>query len=183
MAQIKAVEEKNKARIWALCPHADERSGIYVFTRTDEEGFKFAYIGQAKHMLTRLAQHLSGYQHIDLSIKKHGLCDEGHPCGWKVRVCLYCPENDLDFEEQDAIKRFADAGYQLRNKTTGSQGEGRAGISYESRKGYLQGKKDGYDKAHKEFIELLQKADGDGIKAKNAQVKLNKLKGENKNGR
>ena len=39
----------------------------------DEEGIKYAYIGQAKHILTRLAQHLTGYQHIDLSIRKHGL--------------------------------------------------------------------------------------------------------------
>lgn len=37
--------------------------------RTDENGFRYAYIGQAVHILTRLAQHLVGYQHIDLSLK------------------------------------------------------------------------------------------------------------------
>ena len=48
-----------------------DSSGIYILRRMDEDGIKFAYIGQAKHILTRLGQHLDGYQHIDLSLKKH----------------------------------------------------------------------------------------------------------------
>ena len=70
--QIKAIEQKNKQRILAVCSNVTETSGIYILIR-EENGFKYAYVGQAKHLLTRLAQHLSGYQHIDLSIKKHGL--------------------------------------------------------------------------------------------------------------
>ena len=58
--QIKAVEQKNKKRILAVNPEVDESSGIYFLTRTDENGIRYAYIGQAKHLLTRLSQHLSG---------------------------------------------------------------------------------------------------------------------------
>ena len=61
----------DKKIILDVCPKANENSGIYVFTR-EENGFKFAYIGQAKHVITRLAQQLNSYQHIDLSLKKHG---------------------------------------------------------------------------------------------------------------
>ena len=83
--QAKAIEEKNKQKWLALNPKLDEDSGIYILIRQDENGFKYAYIGQAKHILTRLAQHLTGYQHIDLSLKKHGLFDpkENH-YGWHV---------------------------------------------------------------------------------------------------
>lgn len=70
--QLKAIEAKNKKRILEVCPTINDASGIYIMTRY-EDGFKYAYIGQAKRLLTRLAQHLSGYQHIDLSIKRHGL--------------------------------------------------------------------------------------------------------------
>ena len=63
-----AIEAKNKKRILEINPHVDDGSGIYFLTRMDEDGIRYAYIGQAKHLLTRLAQHLSGYQHIDLSL-------------------------------------------------------------------------------------------------------------------
>ena len=73
LRKAKAIEAKNKKRLLAIDPYLDEGSGIYFLVRKDENGIKYAYIGQAKHLLTRLAQHLSGYQHIDLSLKKHGL--------------------------------------------------------------------------------------------------------------
>lgn len=72
IAQIMTIEQKNKKKLLEVEPRLDDKSGIYFLTRTDENGFKYAYIGQAKHILTRLSQHMVGYQHIDLSIKKHG---------------------------------------------------------------------------------------------------------------
>jgi predicted GIY-YIG superfamily endonuclease len=63
--QVKAIEKKNKERLLQINPELDEESGIYFLLREDEDGFKYAYIGQAKHILTRLASHLTGYQHID----------------------------------------------------------------------------------------------------------------------
>ena len=77
--QAKAIEAKNKQKWLALNPMLDESSGIYILTRQDENGFRYAYVGQAKRILTRLSQHLSGYQHIDLSLKSHGLYSEDNP--------------------------------------------------------------------------------------------------------
>ena len=154
--QIKAIEQKNKQRILKLCPQTPETSGIYIFSR-EENGFKYAYVGQAKHLLTRLAQHLSGYQHIDLSIKKHGLWSEENLCGWNVQW-VSCPLEKLDTYEQDLIKYYANKGYQLRNKTTGSQGEGKRGLGdQKSPKGYRDGLAQGYKNAQKFVANLFDK--------------------------
>ncbi|MBR6523475.1 MAG: GIY-YIG nuclease family protein [Clostridia bacterium] len=154
--QIKAIEYKNKQRILKVCPGVPETSGIYIFLR-EEDGFKYAYIGQAKHLLTRLAQHLKGYQHIDLSIKKHGLWSEDNPAGWKL-ICFPYPESELNGKEQAYIKLYANDGYQLRNKTSGSQGEGKHGIAENKpAKGYYDGKKQGYRDAQKFVRNLFDK--------------------------
>lgn len=154
--QIKAIEKKNKDRILKLHPNTPDTSGIYVFYRMEDD-FKYAYIGQAKHLLTRLAQHLSGYQHIDLSIKKHGLWSEVNPCGWKF-IWMLCPEYKLDEYEQHYIKEYANNGFQLRNKTSGSQGEGKFGIAENKpAKGYYDGLKQGYKNAQKFVANLFEK--------------------------
>lgn len=143
-AQIKAIENSNKKRWLAVNNNLTEGCGIYLLTRTDEDGIKYAYIGQAKHVLTRLAQHLAGYQYIDLSLKKHGLFDiNRNPCGWKVSYIAY-PEEDLDKQEQFWVRQFAQDGYQLRNKTGGGQGSGKRAIGeYKPSKGYREGKEQG----------------------------------------
>ena len=97
--QAKAIESKNKQKWLALNPRLDESSGIYILTRQDENGFRYAYVGQAKRILTRLSQHLSGYQHIDLSLKSHGLYSEDNPYGWVVYT-QHCPLDRLNEEEQ-----------------------------------------------------------------------------------
>lgn len=153
--QLKAIEYKNKQRILKLCPGVPETSGIYIFFR-EENGFKYAYVGQAKHLLTRLAQHLKGYQHIDLSIKKHGLWKEDNLCGWKLTYHIF-PVYELDEMEQYYIKEYANNGFQLRNKTSGSQGEGKYGIAdNKPSKGYYDGLKQGYKNAQKEIAHLFK---------------------------
>lgn len=155
--QEKAIEKKNKERFLAVNPHLDEKSGIYILTREDENGFRFAYIGQAVHVLTRLAQHLVGFQHIDLSLKKHGLYSKENPYGWTVDSYSYS-ENDLDKQEQYWIKKYADMGFQLRNKTSGSQGEGKAQIAdYRPHKGYRDGLEQGRKNLAKELSNIAQK--------------------------
>lgn len=154
--QIKAIEQKNKQRILAVNKDIPETSGIYILYR-EENGFKYAYVGQAKHLLTRLAQHLSGYQHIDLSLKKHGLFGEENLGGYKIYYSNY-PEHLLDEKEQWWIKYMANEGYQLRNKTSGSQGEGKRGLGdQKSPKGYYDGKKQGYLDAQKYVANLFDK--------------------------
>lgn len=154
--QIKAIEKKNKERILKVNPEVPEASGIYILTRYDGD-FKYAYIGQAKHLLTRLAQHLTGYQHIDLSLKKHGLWDEDNINGWNIDY-IVCSEDLLDENEQKYIIRFANAGYQLRNKTSGGQGQGKMGISNNKpSKGYYDGLQQGYINAQKFVANLFEK--------------------------
>ena len=91
-------ENKNKQQILQVCPNANDQSGIYIMTRY-ENGFKYCYVGQAKHLLDRLQSHLSGFQHIDLSIKKHKLYSEDNQTGWKIG-CLFFPESELNEKEQ-----------------------------------------------------------------------------------
>lgn len=155
--QIYAIEKKNREKLLAVNPKLDNESGIYFLTRTDENGFRYAYIGQAVHILTRLAQHLVGYQHIDLSLKKHGLYAGNNPYGWKIGF-LHFPKQELDKQEQHYIKAYADYGYQLRNKTSGSQGEGKAKIDdYRPAKGYRDGLEQGKKNLARELSSIAEK--------------------------
>ena len=143
IARAKAIEQENKKRLLKLNPKLNDKSGIYFLLREDENGFKYAYIGQSVGIITRLASHMSGYeQHIDKSLKAHKLYDEEkNPYGWRVEF-LNFPESQLDEKEKYYIKLYADKGYQLRNVSLGGQGENRASGSIGERKapkGYMQG--------------------------------------------
>ena len=140
--QIFAVKNKLKQDLLKVNSKLDNQSGIYIFTRY-ENGFKYAYIGQALHLLDRLVSHLQGYeQWIDLSLKKHKLWNKDNLTGWEIDF-IHCNENELNEKESEIIKKYADAGFQLRNRTGGSQGKGKFAIVDNQRKGYLKGKQDG----------------------------------------
>jgi hypothetical protein len=152
-----AIEQKNRKKLLQVNPNLDDNSGIYFLTRVDENGFRYAYIGQAVHILQRLAGHLVGYQHIDLSLKKHGLYADDNHHGWKIGF-LNFPISELDKQEQHYIKAYADYGYQLRNKTSGSQGEGKAQIDeYRPQKGYRDGIKQGRKNLARELSSIADK--------------------------
>ena len=155
--QRKAIEQKNKRKLLAVNPNLNEESGIYFLTREDENGFKYAYIGQAKHILTRLAQHMVGYnQHIDLSLKSHGLFSKENPYGWNVSFAN-TSEEVLDDMEQRYIKEYA-VGFQLLNKTSGSQGSGKQKIGeYKPTKGYRDGLKQGRTNLARELSSIAEK--------------------------
>lgn len=124
----KEKEIKNKKRIVEVFGEIPDNSGIYVFIR-HEGGFKYGYVGQAKHLLTRIAQHLDGYQHIDLSIKKHGLYDkQKNKNGWQL-LWKEVPIEHLDVAERAYIESFAAHGFQMRNKTSGGQDDEKYGIA------------------------------------------------------
>ena len=143
IARAKAIEQENKKRLLKLNPKLNDKSGIYFLLREDENGFKYAYIGQSVGIITRLASHMSGYeQHIDKSLKAHKLYDEEkNPYGWRVEF-LNFPESQLDEKEKYYIKLYADKGYQLRNVSVGGQGSERDSGQIGERKppkGYFQG--------------------------------------------
>lgn len=158
IAKAKAIEKQNKEFLLSMNPALNDESGIYFLTRVDVDSIRYAYIGQAKHVLTRLAQHMTGYQqHIDLSIKKHRWYSERNPFGWKVGF-LNVPESELDKEEQYYIKAYADSGYQLRNKTAGGQGQGKSQIDeYRPAKGYRDGVAQGKKTLAKELSHIIDK--------------------------
>lgn len=156
--RAKAIERQNKERLLKVNPNLDDESGIYVFLRLDENGFKYAYVGQAVHILQRLAGHLAGYdQHIDRSLKKHKLYSDDNIYGWKV-YAEHRPKEELDKWEQYWIKQLADKGYQLRNKTSGSQGEGKAQIDdFRPQKGYRDGLAQGRKNTVRELKNIIDK--------------------------
>ena len=157
ITEIKRMEREIKKRLLFINPKLNEQSGIYFLTREDEQGIKYAYIGQAKHILSRLAQHMTGYQHIDLSLKKHGLISNNNMCGWNVNF-LNFPEELLDEKEQYYIKKYALGGYQLRNKTAGGQGSGKKQIEdYRPGKTYRQGVEQGMKNASRDVAKLFEK--------------------------
>jgi hypothetical protein len=154
--QLYAIKKANRERILKVCPNCPEASGIYFLLR-EEDGFKFAYIGQSVNLLQRLADHLQGYQYIDLSIKKHGLWSEENKTGWVIHF-LEFPKDQLDEKEQYYIKKYANAGYQLRNVTSGSQGQGKKGLdNAKPPKNYYDGLAQGYKNAQKFVANLFDK--------------------------
>ena len=160
LRQAKAIESENRKRLLKINPKLNDRSGIYFLLREDENGFKFAYIGQALHIMQRLCSHMTGYsQHIDLSIRKHKLYSEDNPYGWRVEF-LNFPESQLDEKEKYYIKLYADNGYQLRNVSIGGQGENRDSGSIGERKapkGYLQGIQQGRKNMARDLSHIIEK--------------------------
>lgn len=158
IAKAKAIEKQNRERLLKVNPKLDDESGIYFLTRTDEDNISYFYIGQAVHILTRLAQHLVGYQHIDLSIKKRGLYSADNPYGWKVNFMHY-PKYELDKWEQYWILEYTKRGYQCRyNKTGGGQGEGKEKINeFRPSKGYRDGIKQGKINLARELSSIAEK--------------------------
>ena len=153
--KIYAIKKHNEGRIKLLCPEITNNSGIYFFYR-EEYGIKFGYVGQAKHLLERTAQHLSEHDHIDLSLKKHGLFNENNLCGYKLRF-KEVPIKDLDEEERYYIRIMANKGYQLRNNTFGGQDKGKAALDVgKSTKGYRDGLKQGYLNAQRDVSKWMK---------------------------
>ena len=157
--QIMAMRKNYEKQIRKLCPDVTENSGIYLFWRIDEAGFKYAYIGQALHLCKRLVDHMCGYQHIDNSIRSHKLYDEEkNPYGYHIEILEEIPEENLDERERYWIKHYADNGYQLRNKTIGGQDGKKSALGEgKSTKGYREGISKGYDNARRDVAKWFEK--------------------------
>lgn len=133
-------------------------SGIYILTREDY-GLKFAYVGQAKHILERLASHLEGHKdHIDKSLKKHGLYDkESNPQGWRLSKTIRFNLDELNEVERNLINMYGNTGHQLLNKTSGGQDSEKQGIAPNKEpKGYYDGLKQGYMNARRDVAKLFK---------------------------
>jgi hypothetical protein len=149
--QIYARKAECEKRIKEVCPEITNRPGIYIFYRTDtDSGLRFCYIGQAKRLIERCAQHLQEYDHIALSLKKRGFKRDGKDGGWEL-VCFDFPIDELDMGETEMIKLWANKGYQLFNRTAGGQSDGK--IIFDNKrqaKTYREGLAQGYLNARRE---------------------------------
>lgn len=154
MFAMKAEREK---RIKKICPDIPDSSGIYAFYRIDEAGIRRAYCGQAVNLLERCASHLGEYDHIALSLKKHGFYSNENPYGWKLDYRTY-PKSELDDKEVETIKSFADKGFQMYNVTAGSQGKGKQVTGqYKQPKTYSQGIQQGRKNMARELSSIVEK--------------------------
>lgn len=155
-AQVKAIQKSYKEKIKKVCPDIDNKPGIYFLLRSDENGIRYFYIGQAVDLLSRMCSHMTGYQHIDLSIKKRGWYSEENPYGWELHI-LHYPKEELDKWEQHWILEYTKHGYQCRyNKTAGGQGTGKEKINeYRPARGYRDGLQQGRKNASKEVANLF----------------------------
>ena len=78
--------------------------------------------------------------------------------GCMQTITLVAGKSELDKQEQHYIKAYADYGYQLRNKTSGSQGEGKAQIDdYKPSKGYRDGIQQGRKNLARELSNIAKK--------------------------
>ena len=157
-AQVRAIQTKYREEIKKVCPRIDDGPGIYFLTRTDENGINYFYIGQAVRLLTRMCSHMTGYQHIDLSLRKRKWYSEENPYGWRLNFKHYAVK-DLDDMEQHWILEYTKKGYQARyNKTSGSQGQGKEKINeFRPAKGYRDGLKQGRKNCSREVAHLFEK--------------------------
>ena len=157
--KAKAIQKENKDKLLKINPDLNDNSGIYFLTRKDENNINYFYIGQSLHILSRMCSHLTGYQHIDISLKKRKFYDpESNPYGWKLNFIEY-PENELDKWEQHWIMEYTKKGYQCRyNKTAGGQGEGKEKINdYKPTKGYRDGIEQGKKNMARDLSHIASK--------------------------
>lgn len=154
-----AILNDKKKLIKSICPEITNESGIYCFYRTNEDGVDCCYIGQAKNLLTRTAQHLMGrQQHIDKSLYVHKLYTEDNKFGWKLTVLQKCGLDELDYLEQHYIKLYSNIeNVKVYNVTGGGQFDKKADIGERQQtklKSYKNGKNLGYDKA-KDYVKTM----------------------------
>ena len=155
--KVYAMKAEREKRIKKICPKITNSSGIYVFHRTDEAGIRRGYCGQALHLLERCASHLAEYDHIALSLKKHGFWSDDNPCGWKLWF-INCRQSELDKKEVEWIKKCADSGMQMYNITAGSQGKGKQVTGqYKQPKTYTQGVIQGRKNMARDLSHIIKK--------------------------
>lgn len=155
--KIFAIKIANEKKILDLYPKLTDVSGIYIFHRINEFGFKFYYAGKSVKLLQRVAQHLTAYDKLGASLRDVGLYNgTTNTNGWKIEY-YYCNESKLDCEETKTIAHWhIDKGYIPFNKNTGGT-TGKSDMTPRITKGYQAGLAQGYKKAQKYVASLFEK--------------------------
>lgn len=146
-------------RIRKLSPYMPDTSGIYTWWRRNADGYFCFYVGQAKHLIQRNADHLDEYKsHLGKSIVKHGLATDKQD-GWHLTFTT-CKEEDLNDKERQMIDAMMKLGNVITYNTTGGGQDHKhdiCEINRNSGKGYYDGVKAGYNRARKEIAKLFEK--------------------------
>lgn len=175
-----AILNDKKKVIKSICNGITEESGIYVFYRVNKDGENCCYIGQAKNLLTRTAQHLMGNkQHIDKSLYVHKLYSEDNKCGWKLKIITKCSIFDLDLKEQFYINMFLNKGWKMYNVTGGGQINKKTDVGerYEVKLRTYRNGKIIADKKAREYVKsMFDKYLDYSIKGKSNKIKERKLR-------
>lgn len=172
--QIFAKQKQYEDIVKKACPSIDNRSGVYFYTRTDlVTGEKFAYIGLAKRLLARCCQHMLGYQHIDISIRKRGLYSKENEGGWKLN-CLHFPEHLIEEKERFYIEQYQKANITLLNIEGGGR-QGKVDIAERKpTKTYTDGLNQGRKNAVKEVKVFFDKYLDFSVKLPSNKIKERK---------
>ena len=175
-----AILNEYKKTIEKICPDISPFSGIYLFYRKNKNNENCVYIGQAKNLLNRVAQHFVGRkQHIDKSLYLHKLWSEENPYGWKIKIIRECRISELDLYEKQYIDYYMNKSCKVYNVAGGGQIDKAqdVGKRYEVKlKSYKNGKNVAYNKA-KEYVKtMFNKYLDYSIKGKPTKIKERKLK-------
>ena len=175
-----AILNDKKKLIKTLYPEVTNECGIYCFYRTNEDSVVCCYIGQAKNLLNRIAQHLMGRkQHIDKSLYVHKLYAFDNKNGWKLTILQKCDIDELDYLEQHYIKFYSDIdNVKVYNVTGGGQFDKKSDIGERQQtklKSYKNGKNLGYDKARDYVKVMFDKYLDFAVKGKTNKTKERKL--------
>lgn len=135
-----------------------KRSGIYLYTRTDEFGVTWFYVGQGVDCYERQISHWLGYeQRLDLSIKRRKWWSSENPHGWTFEIIEFIPEEKLNDREQYWILHYIKKGWQTYNLNYGGNEGKKQTFGSSMKKGYRKGVEYGYAKARKEIAGLFEK--------------------------
>lgn len=153
--QVLAIRNGYKKRLLKLLPDIQNISGIYIYHKIDENGFKGVYVGKAKKLINRLIDHFMEYDHIANSIRTHKLINEKE-FGWSIDY-FYCNEAELDKKETETLALWhIEKGYSPYNINTGGT-DGKKDIKPRTVGGYRKGVDVGYKRAVTEIVELLKR--------------------------
>lgn len=146
--QVLAIRNNYKKRLLKLLPDIQNKSGIYIYHKIDENGYKGVYVGKAKKLIDRLIDHFMEYDHIAISLRTYGLINE-KDFGWSIDY-FYCDESELDKKETETLAFWhIEKGYSPYNINTGGT-SGKKDIKPRTVGGYRKGVDAGYEKARKE---------------------------------
>lgn len=174
--QLFAIQAKLEKQLKLACPNISHKSGIYFYTRKDEEdGKTYAYIGKASNLISRNIAHIQGYQqHIDISLKKRGFYSEQNKMGWKLNV-LEFPKEQLDEKEQYYIDLYRKNNYELLNiESGGTTGKTIIG-ERKPAKNYTDGLKQGRKKTKQEVKSYFDKYLDFAVKPPTNKIKERKF--------